>query len=176
MRKILNREVGVAVVALGLVAAISGCLVSGTKVFTYGLDDINVNAASYTVTSVDLTTNSTFNDHIDDIKLIDRFGFTCNVVNTGGPANTISVYFSTNPNIPGPDVPTQATALFRDFAVPADGIEPITYDESVALIENFEALQAAVETGNLTFYSIASQAFNLTIDDPVLVVTFTVGL
>ena len=175
MRKIVNQELGVALAALVLVAAISGCLVSGTKIFTYELGDIAVNATAFTRTSVDLTTNDTFNDHIDDIRLIDRVGFTCNIVNTGNPANTISLYFSKD-NIPNDaDVPTMATPLFTNLAVPA-GTRTIGYDESLTLIQNFEAFQAVIETGQFTVYSRATTGINITIDDPVLIITFTVGL
>jgi len=174
MRKIVNQELGVALAALVLVAAISGCLGSGTKIFTYELGDIAVNATAFTRTSVDLTTNDTFNDHIDDIRLIDRVGFTCNIVNPG-TADNISLYFSKD-NIPNDaDVPTMATPLFTNLAVPA-GTRTIGYDESLTLIQNFEAFQAVIETGQFTVYSRATDNFSITIDDPVLIITFTVGL
>jgi hypothetical protein len=132
MRKILNPGSGVALAALGLVAAISGCLTSGTEVFTYEMEDINVSATGFTRTPVDLTENDTFNDHVDEIRLIDRVGFTCNIVNPGSPTS-VSIYFSKE-NIPNDaDVPTQATPLFTNLAAPS-GTRTIGYDESLTLI------------------------------------------
>ncbi len=178
MIKMIVRKPVIAFAVLGFAAVLSGCLISGTKVFTLGLEDIPVSASgTFTRTAVDLTENDTFNDHKDEIRLIDRFGFICDIVNpTAGTVN-VSVYFSTDPNLTDNQVATQATPLFRNFAVSANSTRHISYDESLTLLENFGALQEVLATGQLTFYSTStSGAFNLLIDNPVLVITFTVGL
>lgn len=177
MHKIRFSWTVAALTVLGLAAVISGCLVSGTKVFTFGLSDVAVTGGAFTRTPVDFTQNSTYQDHKDDIRLIDRFGFTCNIINPNANPVDVSVYFSTNPNLGDSEVPTSATPLFRNFRVGANTTEPITYDESLDLLENFDALQQVVDAGAFTFYSqSANGSFNFAIDDPVLIVTFTVGL
>lgn len=170
MQTILGRPV-IALTILGL-AAVSGCLISGTEVFTYVVGDIQITANAFEETSVDLTTNSTYQDHREDIRLIDRVGFTCDAVNpTANPVN-ISAYFSTTAGLGDPA--TQATPLFLNFAVPANSTHHIDYDESLAILLNFEELQAAVDSGQFTLYSTGPA--NMSLDDLTLVVTFTVGL
>ena len=173
MRTILLRA-SVLLAALALVAALGGCLISGTKVFSFSLGDINVTGNQFERDTIDLTNDDTYKEHKDEIRLIDRVGFTCKVVNNSANAAAVSMYFSTNAGLLDPE--TQATPLFRNFQVAGSGTEDVTYDESLALIENFDALQAAVETGNITFYTNSPGGLNMLIDDMVLIVTFTVGI
>ncbi len=170
-----------AAVALTLVAA--GCpLVSGTKVFTYTVGNIDLApGVGFNHTTIDLSNNGVFNDHKADIKLIDRVGFECGLVNNTSTAQTVSVYFSTKSNLTAGEVPAQATVLFKDVSVPASasGTTPdrtIAYDESLTLLQNFTAFSKAVESGNFTFYVLSGGGVDVDISGLVLIVTFTVGL
>lgn len=177
MRKTLFSKSVAALAVLGFAAAVSGCLVSGTKVFTLALPDVPITGGVFTRTPVNLNEDSTYEEHNDKIRLIDRFGFTCAVVNNSSQDVNVSVYFSTDSGLGDPEVATQATPLFLNFAVSANSTRSISYDQSVALIQNFKALQDVIDTGQFTFYSTALQTgVNITIDNPVLIVTFTVGI
>jgi hypothetical protein len=181
MRKTLFSKSVAALAVLGFAAAVSGCLISATKVFTLPLPDVPIIGGVVTRTPVNLNEDSTYEEHSDKIRLIDRFGFTCDVVNNSSEDVTVSVYFSTDPGLGDPQVATQATPLFLNFAVPAppdpNSTRHISYDESLDLLQNFAALQAVIDAGQFMFYSTAPQTgVNITIRNPVLIVTFTVGL
>lgn len=177
MRKTLFSKSVAALAVLGFAAAVSGCLISATKVFTLALPDVPIIGGVFTRTPVNLNEDSTYEEHRDKIRLIDRFGFTCDVVNNSSENVTVSVYFSTDPGLGDPEVATQATPLFLNFAVSANSTRHISYDESLDLLQNFAALQQVVDAGQFTFYSTAPQTgANITIRNPVLIVTFTVGI
>jgi hypothetical protein len=158
---------------LVVIAAGAGCLVSGTEVFDFLIGTLSVSGGTFDSLTVDLTDDDTFNDHKDEIELVDRVGFTTNVTNNSGQDALLSVYFSTQSGLSDPA--TQATPLFLNVAIPAGGRE-ISYDESLDLLLNFDKLQAAIPGGVITFYSTANGTFNLTLNDLTMIITFTVGL
>jgi len=163
-----------AALLLGSVIALgAGCLVSGTEVFDLLIGTLNVTGGSFNEDTIDLSENDTFNDHKDEIELIDRVGFTTEVDNNSGQDALLSVYFSTQAGLGDPA--TQATPLFLNVPIPAAG-RTITYDESLDLLLNFDQLQAAIKGGVITFYTTANGNFNLTLNDLTMIVTFTVGL
>ena len=167
-----------------LAAAAAGCLVSGTKVFTYDVGSLNLNPGTgFDSHSIDLSGNSTYNEHRDDISLIDRVGFECGLVNNGTVARRISIYFSRTAGLDAADVPTQAMALCTNVDVPATRTgtfedRVIDYDTSISLLQNFDAFAKVVQEGTFTLYVLSddAQAVDVDITDLVLVVTFTVGL
>ena len=135
MRTILLRA-SVLLATLALAAGLAGCLISGTKVFSFALPDINVTGNQFERYTIDLTNDDTYKEHKDEIRLIDRVGFTCRVVNNNPGAASVSMYFSTESGLGNPA--TQATPLFCDFQVASGGTREITYDESLALIEKWD--------------------------------------
>jgi hypothetical protein len=158
---------------LVILAFAGGCLVSGTEVFSIDIGDLLVTGGAVESVTVDLTENDTYEDHKDEIKTIDRVGFTTQIDNLTGTEAVIDLYFSATPGLANPAA--EATPLFLDVTVPPGG-RTITYDESLDFLLNFEELQTVVEGGAITFYSTANQGFNLVLNDVTMIVTFTVGL
>jgi hypothetical protein len=163
-----------AVTLLGLLvlATIPGCIPTATDSFGEPIPDLDAIGGVFDETAVDLTENSTFEDHQDEIRLIDRVGFSTRIVNNSGTPATVSLYVSDTPGLTDPA--NEARVLFDKIPVPAGGRD-ISYDESVELLQNFEYLQTVVEDGLLIFYSTADGNFDLTFTQIVAIITFTVG-
>jgi hypothetical protein len=168
MRWLAGLTLGVALVSVG-----AGCLVSGTEVFSFPIGTLVVTGGSFDQVTIDLSQDDTFNDHKDEIQLIDRVGFTTDITNNSGQATLLTVYFSTEPGLIDPA--KQATPIFVDVPIPAGG-RPIEYDESLDMLQNFDQLQEVIKGGVITFYSTATGNVNLTLNDLTMIITFTVGL
>ena len=168
MRWLAGLTLGAALVSVG-----TGCLVSGTEVFSFPIGTLLVTGGAFDQVTIDLSQDDTFKDHKDEIQIVDRVGFTTDITNNSGQATLLTVYFSTIPGLIDPA--TQATPIFVDVAVPAGG-RPIEYDESLDMLQNFDQLQEAIRGGVITFYSTATGNVNLTLNDLTMIITFTVGL
>jgi hypothetical protein len=163
----------VALLVLSMAAVFSGCLISGTESFSKDLGDFNVTANSFDGENVDLTEDSTYEDHQDEIQLVDRVGFSMSLVNVSGVETQVSVYISDNPNLATPaQVKDLATLIFEDLVVPVGG-RTIDYKESLDLLQNFSALQDAVERGTFTVYAVAGGDYNVDVNDVVVTITLT---
>ena len=172
--------VPVIIVALALFgAAISGCLISGTKAFTLPIAPPAKTATGGSVNEevVDLDENSTFQDYKDKIRIIDRIGFRARITENMGTAENMSMYFSATSNmVSATQVRAQATPLFENYPIPASGTVVIDYDQSLKILQNFELLQELAKTGEFSIYTLADDTFNLTFVALEFVITFTVGL
>lgn len=163
-----------ALVALAAIASLSGCMmVSATESFSEAIGDFNVSSGAFDSENVDLTENSTFADHQEDIELVDRIGFSMSLVNVSGVAADVSVYVSDDPNLATADeVVSKATLIFADVAVPVEG-RTIDYEESLDLLLNFEKLQTAVESGTFTVYAVAGGDYDVNINNVIVTITIT---
>ena len=151
----------------------AGCLVSSTELFDLLIGTFDVNGGEFEQATIDLSEDETFNDHKDEIEVIDRVGFMGDVTNHSGQDALLSVYFSTQAGLTDPV--TQATPIFVNVPIPAAG-RTVTYEESLDLLQNFDQLQEAIKGGVITFYTTANGTFNLTVNDLTMIITFTVGL
>ncbi len=164
----LRSPVGV-LLRLALVAALGGCLISATEVFTIVIGDLAVIGTGSV--SIDLNGNDTYKEHKDEIRVIERVGFTTQIDNLSGQEVILSTYFSAQPGLTNPA--TEAIRLFSDIPIPPGG-RTITYEESLDLLLNFEQLQTVLEGGAITLYGTANDV--LLLNDVTMIVTFTVGL
>jgi len=169
----MHWRAGLTLVAAIVSAGAAGCLVSGTEVISYPIGTLVVAGGSFDQITIDLSEDDTFNDHKDEIEVIDRVGFTTDITNNSGQDALLTVYFSIRSDLTDPA--TQATPIFVDVAVPAAG-RAIEYDASLDLLRNFDQLQEAIKGGVITFYSTASDNVNLTLNDLTMIITFTAGL
>ena len=163
-----------ALVALAAIATLSGCMmVSGTDSFSQAIGDFSVSSGAFDRETVDLRENSTYEDHQEDIELVDRIGFSMSLVNVSGVAADVSVYVSDDPNLAtAAEVASKATLIFADLAVPIEG-RTIDYEESLDLLVNFEKLQTAVESGTFTVYAIAGGDYDVNINNVIVTITIT---
>jgi len=155
-------------------ATLSGCMmVSGTDSFSQAIGDFSVSSSAFDRKNVDLRENSTYEDHQEDIALVDRIGFSMSLVNVSGVDAKASIYVSDDPNLAtAAEVASKATLIFSDLAVPPGG-RTIDYEESIELLLNFEELQSLVERGTFTVYAIAGGDSSLDINNVIVTITIT---
>ena len=161
-------------ITLVIAVLLPGCLVlSATESFSQRIGDFTVSSGSFDSENVDLSENSTYDDHKEDIELVDRLGFSMNLVSLSGVPATVSVYISDDPALATPaEVASKATLIFEDLEVPTAG-RSIDYEESLDLLLSFPALQGAVEAGTFTVYAIAGGDYNVAINDVIVTITMT---
>jgi hypothetical protein len=176
----MKRTTLVMLLAVAAVAIlVGGCLVSGTKVFSYTIEP-DVRATSSTspnVAGANFKDNDTFEEYGDTIRLIDRVGFTTTIEENLGAGATVSMYFSDNGNLTSASqVMAEATPFVQDYVIPANANYEITYDESQKLLLNIDAMKTQIMTGEMWVYTISSQNFDIWLRDFTFTVTFTVGI
>lgn len=151
---------GLALLALVVV----GCkIVSGTFVLVESFSFTT--QTGFYPTAVDLTENSTWKEHEDDIDRIEVVGFELWITNneTSEWTYTGYVHESTMPDdtLDQADVDSLATLVFGPLTVPAGtpsaGTQRfVTYAESLGLLSNISTLQSLVKGGVFDYYAIAT--------------------
>lgn len=138
---------------VGLIAValfVTGCLISGTFVLWEGISfEFTAVDGSYHH-SVDLTSNSIWDDHKDNIHFIDAVGLEFTVINENEQDVTMNIYAA-----PYETVLITDPAVFKiidDFVVPASDTTSVSYAESLAFIKNISALKALVLSGKFDYF------------------------
>lgn len=163
--------------AAAMLLLAGGCLLTGTKVFTYALGDIQIQGSFFASATAEFAENAVYREHRDDIDHIDEVGLTTRIVNGTFFDATVSIRLSDDPTITSPtDIRNDTVPLLMDIVVPAGGERVITYRESVENMQNADRLRTLVEEGSATLFAVSDGFFNLTLRELTLVVTFTVGL
>ena len=147
----------------GLAAAglmVTGCLVSGTFVIVEDVEfDFTADRGFYWY-PVDLTTNSEWDEHKDDIDDIDAVGFEFKIQNTSSEDCVFNAWFVAEDtpaipaNFPMSFVPEAlgATKVITDLAVAAGATRSVGYAESLGHISNLPAFKAIVRSGRFDYY------------------------
>ncbi len=149
--------------ALSLVLIGLGCtLVSGqiTLVENYGSDIGSVDGTVNRI-AVDLTDNEDYNDHKDEIKSVEAFGFVVEVENlTGGEATGEGYLSLTDLGLtPSAELlDSVATKIFSNVALPlaAGETRTVTFEESQDYVQGLDAIDAAVKEGVFYLYGVTS--------------------
>jgi hypothetical protein len=150
------KKLGLAgMILAGLVVA--GCLVSGTFVIVEEVEfDFTSNHGFYW-RPIDLTTNSDWADHKDDIDNIDAVGFEFKIENTTASDCEFNVWIAAqaglaNPLDPPSSVPSDAIKVIDGLEVAAGATKTVTYSESLGFISNLAAFKAIVKGGRFDYY------------------------
>lgn len=171
----LQKKYGLPVI-LTVTALMLGCIVSGTFVITKALHFTAANDLYYY--QVDITDNSDWKEHEDEIQFVDAVGMVLFVTSTEPADATFSVYVDeySPVSISPAMVPTSATVIIEDFVIPS-GQSVITYSESVKAIQNLDTLKTLVKSGKFDFYGTSSGTVGntITVDSGKVVVTFSAG-
>jgi len=170
--------------ALLLGFAAPGCvLVSGQFLIDFDLDNFNT-STSTAVTSqeVDLTTESVYEDHKDDLKGLSDVAVLGKITNTGSTAIGIEVWMTaaSTPVYTTPtEVTTNATKLWGPFNVNPGETKQVGWDESAGLFNNTgKALLLGEIKGDGKFmvYAIADAGtYSFTVENGVLALTIDAG-
>jgi hypothetical protein len=163
-------------VSLALGLLFTGCLlVSVTFVI---IENFSFTAASdfYTET-IDLTSNSDWNDNKDKIDLIDAVGFEMTMINSNSSAVTFNTYIapaSAPTYTRKGQLDTLAFVIIKDLTVQPDTTK-MTYAQSLTHIQNLAKLKELVKSGAFTYYGTATggTAGDFKVDPGKIIITFT---
>jgi hypothetical protein len=169
--------------ALAAAAVLAGgcVLVSGQFVVQYTLGDVTVNSVSNVNGQyVDLTGNSTYNDHKDDIKSLEDIALIGSIHNTGVASSTISVYLvDGNPGaIPASQVITSGTQVWGPLTVAAGATETLDWKSSTKLFGAGKAtLLAHIKSGtNFSLYALSNNSpYSFDITNAVFIAVIGAG-
>lgn len=167
------------ILPLLVIVLVSGCwLVSGTWVIIYDVDNADIFATQHFYKfTVDLTKESIWEDHKDDIDDIEDISFTFKLINHGTSAATGQVYVSSNSTLSDTSaVKDSATIILDGISLPAGDSLHVTMAHYYDLLQNFETLRDLVKTGVFTAYAIVPNTLNVKFRDVVVVITISAGL
>ncbi len=161
----------------------AGCnLVSGTVVIEEMFYNLSPNGTgNYYYVSLDVTSNSTWEDHKDNIKDIDNIGFEIWLSSTSADANSFNCYVddlssSLDGSSSSSAIQAGATHVLVDVPMPP-GESFIGYAASFGHIANLETLKTLGETGQFKFWALADVTTSeFTVDSVKVVLTLTAGL
>lgn len=158
-----------------VIALVSGCwLVSGTWVIIYEVEDADIFATEHFYKfTVDLTKESIWQDHKDDLDNIEDIAFTFKLINQGADTATAQVYVSPDDTL---TVMSSATIILDGLSVPAGDSLHVTTAHYYDLLQNFETLRDLVKTGVFTAYAIVPDPVYVKFRDVVVVITISAGL
>lgn len=157
--KTLYAKLGLAgLILAGLVVA--GCLVSGTFVIVRDVDFSFDTHYGFYWYPVDLTEDSDWNKHKDEIDDIDAIGFELKLHNTTNEECTFNVWFSAPQGVFGLGEPPTSfdpsasgfVHVIKDLTVAGGATRTVTYSESLGLISDLAAFKALVKTGRFDYY------------------------
>lgn len=166
-----------ALTGITAILVLAGCIVSGQFVIVIPWGgEPSIDKPLYSK-HIDLTGNSTWKDHKDDIKNIVDVKFKVVIQNTGGVRDTGAVYVSDSLYMTTEDVLAHATRILHGITVAPGETRTIGFDESVTYRENLAAFLSLVETGDFYLYGIATNLpFRLKINEgSQLLITFSAG-
>lgn len=156
----IYKKLGLAgLVLIGLV--VTGCLVSGTFVLVEDVEfDFTADSGFYWY-PVDLSGNSDWEDHKDDIDDIDAVGFEFVIENTSGVSSTFTVQFVAATGVASTlveptSIPDDAVTVISGLTVAAGATRTVTYAESLGMISNLAALKAIIKSGRFDYYGTSS--------------------
>jgi hypothetical protein len=129
---------------------------------------------------VDLTNDSDFKDHKDNIKSVDGAGFVFRVQNNLAATATGQIYFSATPINPPSEanIRSQGTLILTGLALPGNAYTNIDYEGSLALqvAANQPLFHETIKSGKIYLYGLAQNApFDLTIDQLTVILMITAG-
>ncbi|MCP4569245.1 MAG: hypothetical protein GY841_16850 [FCB group bacterium] len=159
MRRILSKFSFLVLITAALV--FTGCLISGTFVIVENATfDFTADRGFYWY-PVDLTGNSVWEEHEEDIDNIDALGMQFSITNTTGVDTEFNAWFikatgpAGDPSNPGDwptEVPTGALKVIDGLTVAAGATRHIGYLGSLSYITNIEKLKEIIKTGRFDYY------------------------
>ncbi|HKW51094.1 MAG TPA: hypothetical protein VJQ53_05105 [Candidatus Eisenbacteria bacterium] len=169
--------------ALLLAAATPGCiLVSGQFLIDFDLSNFTTSTDSaVTREDVDLTTESDYQDHKNDLKGLSDVAVLGKVTNNGASSIGVEVWMTPGPTTyttPG-QVTTNGTKLWGPFNLAAGASKQVTWDESANLFSSAGKALLINEIkgdGQFTIYAIAGAGtYSFTVDNGVLALVIDFG-
>ena len=168
-------------VLIALALASTGCLVSGTFVVVEDVNfDFTADGGFYWY-PVDLTGNSIWEEHEEDIDNIDAIGMQFEITNTSDVSTTFRVSFAkasgpADPSDPPDEIPAGAVVVIDDLTVAAGATRIIGYAGSFAYIGNVDKFKEIIMTGRFDYFGESTggtEDFAFEVRDGKIVVTIS---
>jgi hypothetical protein len=155
-------------------------LVSGQITFTqdFGSDIESANQTVYKI-SCDLSDNEDYQDHKDEIKSVEAFGFFVTVKNLGDDAAEGEMWLSFDDLGEAPSIATikaSAKQIVGNANLGVGEERTIDFDESQAYIMNLSEIDKAVKDGVFYLYGITDLGTEVEYKDLNIVITVNVEL
>lgn len=175
MKRIARRSLGLVILAAALVLA--GCIVSGQFVVVIDWGGFVSTDETLNTKKVDLTTNSTWDEHKDDIQNIVDVKFKVEIRNLASDSAKGEVYVSADSLATLELVDSLGTRILHGISVAPGATRTIGFEESTSYRENLETLLGLIKDGKFYLYGIAENPeFNIEIKSgSQLLVTFSAG-
>lgn len=146
------------------ISVVGGCiLVSGQFIIDWQLDPITVSQDALQAYQIDLNEESAYKDHKDGLQGLADLAVVGLVGNNLSEATQVTVFitpqitsFGTRSEL---NASNQATRLWGDFSLPADGQVRIDWDTSAGLFDDAGMdvlIQEMLGDGNFTLYVLAT--------------------
>ena len=162
---------------LAAVLAIGCGIATGTFSFVVEIDGtIASNQASLEWEHIDLTIIEYYNDHKDKIKSVDQVAMVGSIANNGPDVSgEIWLAYDTTYSTPA-EVRANSTRIFVSSVIPSGDTLIVNWSDGLAFIENFAAVQDAIELGDFVLYGLGDNSiFDVEMDIDIIV-TITAGL
>lgn len=165
--------------ALLMLSVFYGCegLIVGTFVISIDIKggDI-VTKDDFTKFYVDLTKESEWNDHKDEIKYIDNVGFQLWVTNNGPMAVTGQLFASTDSSYADTATVRDSATLVLDGLTLPPGATYVDWPSSLTYLCEVDKLKNLVKGGKFAVYALTTTLpFTITVDSATVIVTVTAG-
>jgi hypothetical protein len=161
------------ITGLALIAILAaGCLVSGTFIIVESFTFTSANGHYFY--KVDITDNSDWDKHKDQIDQIDAVGVEFYITSTeSGPVEFnayVDEWGSDSTVLPGND-----KKIINGFVVNPGANQHVTYAQSLGIITNLENLKALVKSGKFYYWgtSTGNDGDTFKIDSGKVIVTFS---
>ncbi len=166
---IIALKIGLGVLALLLTLG-NNCITSGNIVVVLDLPDlVGQTNTSFNPQSVDLTQNSDWKEHKDQLNSVDDIGFACTIVNHESSVATGQIWISDKSYSSPADVRANAVKILDGIAIPAGGTRSIEWKESADFLSNFNEAKTIVYTEQFYLYfMVAETPFSIDVNDIVL--------
>jgi len=159
---------------------IQGCILSGTYVIVYEIDDTIVSTQdSVNSAYVDLSDNDVWEDHKDNVKYVDEVGFTFKVENRNTTDSaTGQLYITNEPDLDSiHQIRANATLVVDGILAGPGETRHVLWNESMKYIVNLDVLKDQVESGTFYLYGTCRDTpFDVEFFDIVAVITVTAGI
>jgi hypothetical protein len=166
---IISLKIGLGVLALLLTLG-NNCITSGNVVVVLDLPNVTGQTnTSFNPEHVDLTDNSDWKEHKDQLNSVDDIGFACTIVNHESSVATGQIWISDKSYSSPADVRTNAVKIIDGIAVPASGSRSIEWKESADFLSNFNEAKTIIYTEKFYLYfMVAETPFSIDVNDIVL--------
>ncbi|MDF1546151.1 MAG: hypothetical protein P1R58_13750 [bacterium] len=154
---------------------LAGCIFSGTftisKSFSFKIADDIVSKP------LDLTTESDWKEHQEEIDQIDGIGFDVWITNTSLVEGKFNIWID-RPTLPTynkiTEVEKNATLILDGFIMTGTKDIHLTYGNSFKYLRNLDSLKTIIRTGQFDLYLAHSESPNeIRVDSGQVVITFT---